>query len=276
MTPIALMINGLPGKVAETIARHAETDGRVRLLPWSLTGPDIVEPTVRVGSTDIALIRPDARETKIPELITAHGPFITVDYTHPSAVNDNVDFYCRHGLPFILGTTGGDREGIRKRVTESTIPAVISPNMAKQIVGIMAMVEYAAKTFPGLFKGFRMEVRESHQSWKADTSGTAKAMIRYFNDLGVDFTEDRIHKERDPEVQKREWHIPEEHLDGHGWHTYTLTAPDGSSQFALTHNISGRDIYAGGTLDAVAYLDKKVRAGITGRVFSMIDVMTNA
>lgn len=276
MNPIALMINGLPGKVAETIARHAETDGRFCLLPWSLTGPGISESIFRVGASDIALIRPDARETKITELIAAHGPFITVDYTHPSAVNDNVDFYCRHGLPFILGTTGGDREGIRKRVMASTIPAVISPNMAKQIVGIMAMVEFAAKTFPGLFSGYTMEVRESHQSWKADTSGTAKAMIRYFNALGVDFTEDQIHKERDPDIQRREWQIPEEHLDGHGWHTYTLSAPDGSSRFALTHNISGRDIYVGGTLDAVVYLDEKVRTGITGQVFSMIDVMTNS
>ena len=33
-----------------------------------------------------------------------------VDYTHPSAVNANAVFYARHHLPFVMGTTGGDRK----------------------------------------------------------------------------------------------------------------------------------------------------------------------
>ncbi|MBW2297045.1 MAG: dihydrodipicolinate reductase, partial [Deltaproteobacteria bacterium] len=36
---------------------------------------------------------------------------------------------------------------------------------------------------------------------------------------------------------------------------------------------SGREIYAQGTMDAIVYLDEKVRTGNRGRVFSMIDVL---
>ncbi|MBU1172534.1 MAG: dihydrodipicolinate reductase [Proteobacteria bacterium] len=273
MNTIQLMINGLPGKVAETIYRHAAHDGRFRLIQSSLTGPDVTAATHRVENTEVELIRPENRSGRIKDLLLKHGPFITVDYTHPSAVNSNVDFYCSHQLPFVMGTTGGDRDGIRKRVLDSDIPAVIAPNMNKQIVGIMAMMEYAAKTFPGLFSGYTMEVKESHQSWKADTSGTAKAMVRYFNHLGVPFTEDEIYKERDPIAQKNVWNIPEKYLDGHGWHTYTLTDKNATSTFGITHNISGRDIYAEGTLDAVLYLHEKIGQNITGHVYSMIDVL---
>jgi 4-hydroxy-tetrahydrodipicolinate reductase len=172
-----------------------------------------------------------------------------------------------------MGTTGGDRQKLEETVRSSSIPAVVAPNMAKQIVGFQAMMEYAAQTFPGLFKGYRLTIRESHQRTKADTSGTAKAMVRVFNRLGTPFTEEQITMERDPEVQKTVWGIPEEHLGGHAWHTYSLVSEDGTVRFEFTHNVNGREIYVSGTLDALLFLRGKTAAGVRGRMFSMIDVL---
>jgi 4-hydroxy-tetrahydrodipicolinate reductase len=145
--------------------------------------------------------------------------------------------------------------------------------MAKQIVGFQAMMEYAANTFPDLFKGYSLKIKESHQKGKADTSGTAKAMVRYFTSLGLAFAENDIIKERDPDIQKTVWGIPERYLEGHGWHTYSLHSADKTVRFEFTHNVNGRDIYAQGTLDALVYLGKKVAEGAQGQVFSMIDVL---
>ncbi len=276
MDTIKIMVNGLPGNVATTIARHALNDERFQVIPISFTGPDTTLLTQDIDGTTFKLVTPEQRKTGVAALKEQEGTFISIDYTHPTAVNDNVKFYCESDLPFVMGTTGGDRELIRTLVLESSTQAVIAPNMVKQIVGLQAMMEYAAKTFPGLFSGYSMNVAESHQSWKADTSGTAKAMIRYFNELGIPFTENDICMERDPEKQKKEWNIPEEHLDGHGWHTYTLDSPDKSARFAITHNISGRDIYAEGTLDGVVYLQGKLNKGLKGSVYSMIDVLKQA
>lgn len=39
----------------------------------------------------------------------AGGRIVVVDYTHPSAVNSNAEFYAKNGLNFVMGTTGGDR-----------------------------------------------------------------------------------------------------------------------------------------------------------------------
>lgn len=273
MRKITVMINGLPGNVASVIAQHFVNDDRFQVLPFSLTGPEIDIEQCHIGPVAVALIRPDHRENKIAAVKGVQGPFISIDFTHPSAVNANAEFYCRHDLPFVMGTTGGDRDRLMTTIRQNGGTAVIAPNMAKQIVGFQAMMAYAADHFPNLFKGYSLTVRESHQAGKADTSGTAKAMVAYFNRLGVRFDTGRIEKERDPERQANLWGIPAAHLAGHAWHTYTLVSADGTARFEFTHNINGRDIYSEGTMDAVRFLAGKVSQGIRGKVFSMIDVI---
>jgi len=267
------MVNGLPGNVARSIAKHLLKDGRFELVPHSLTGPEIQESEYIIGNISVELIQSDQRASQIEQIKQSQGAFLSVDYTHPSAVNPNADFYCRFGLPFVMGTTGGDRQKLEASVVSSSIAAVIAPNMAKQIVGFQAMMEYAADNFPDLFKGYALEVKESHQQGKADTSGTAKAMIGYFNKLGVSFSTDEIVMVRDPQDQKAQWGIPEEYLSGHGWHTYTLVSEDQTVRFEFTHNVNGREVYVRGTVDAILYLSEKVQAGARGKMFTMIDVL---
>lgn len=270
MRPIPVMVNGLPGNVAGAIAQGVLAHPGYSLVPFSLTGPEITETGRRVGDASVSLVRPADRESAMAQI---PADAITVDFTHPSAVNGNAAFYCEQKRPFVMGTTGGDRELLVRTVEESGIPAVIAPNMAKQIVGFQAMMTYAAENFPGLFDGYSLTIRESHQSGKADTSGTAKAMVGLFNRLGCDFSVDDIEKERDPDRQKNDWGIPPEHLGGHAWHTYDLNAPDGSVTFSFTHNINGREVYVQGTLDAVAFLTERIAENAGGRVYSMIDVL---
>ncbi|MCJ7541056.1 MAG: dihydrodipicolinate reductase [Desulfobacterales bacterium] len=276
MNRIKLMVNGLPGNMAANVAKHAIEDNRFELITLSLTGPEITDTETIIDSVSFDLIQPRDRDQSILAIKDKEGLFLSVDYTHPSAVNSNAEFYCRHGLPFVMGTTGGDRQGLEETVRTFSTPGVIAPNMAKQIVGFQAMMEYAANTFPDLFKGYSLEIKESHQKGKADTSGTAKAMVRYFTSLGLAFAENDIIKERDPDIQETVWGIPEEYLEGHGWHTYSLDSEDKTVRFEFTHNVNGRDVYAQGTLDALIYLDKKVAEGAQGQVFSMIDVLKGA
>ncbi len=269
-----VLINGLPGNVAATMARAVVSDPRFQLIPVSLTGPDIREPSFQVGEIPVTLIKPDDRKTAVSKIRQQFSDFIAIDYTHPSAVNDNARFYVQHHIPFVMGTTGGDRNALESDVSRGNIPAVIAPNMAKQIVGFQAMMAFAADQFPNLFAGYSLEIKESHQQEKADTSGTAKAMVGYFNRLGVDFKPEQIQQIRDPEVQQTQWHIPEQYLSGHGWHTYTLTAPDGTAVFEFKHNINGRQIYVEGTLDAVLFLQKQMTAPMgSKRLFTMMDVL---
>lgn len=51
------------------------------------------------------------------------------------------------------------------------------------------MMEMMAEQFPGAFSGYTLAVTESHQRTKADTSGTAKAVVGSLQKLGLDFSE---------------------------------------------------------------------------------------
>ena len=156
MNPTKVMVNGIPGNMAVNVARNILADNRFELVPDSLTGPEIQAAEHTVDAISVRLFKPDEREQAIEEIAQKQGHFLSVDYTHPSAVNANAEFYCKYQLPFVMGTTGGDRNQIEETVRASLISAVIAPNMAKQIVGFQAMMEYAAQTFPDLFTGYAL------------------------------------------------------------------------------------------------------------------------
>jgi len=223
-----------------------------------------------VGSED-----PAAQKAAVSEMQAQYGKgLIVIDFTHPSAVNSNADIYAGSQCPFVMGTTGGDREKLMKVTNDSETYAVIAPNMCKQIVAFQATMEKMASDFPNAFGGYKMELTESHQSTKADTSGTAKAVVASFNSLGVQpFAVDDIRKVRDPQEQAS-MGVPKDSLTGHAWHTYTLTSADGSVQFQFKHNVNGRSTYAEGVADAVQFLAEKIKTGSKKRVFNMIDVLS--
>jgi hypothetical protein len=61
--------------------------------------------------------------------------------------------------------------------------------MSLQVVAFQAMMQLMAENFPGVFSGYELSVVESHQRNKADTSGTAKAVVQSFSKMGLDFKE---------------------------------------------------------------------------------------
>ncbi|KAF3577160.1 hypothetical protein DY000_02035957 [Brassica cretica] len=172
-----------------------------------------------------------------------------------------------------MGTTGGDREKLYESVEKARIYAVISPQMGKQVVAFLAAMEIMAEQFPGAFSGYSLEVMESHQASKLDASGTAKAVISCFQELGVSYDMDQIQLIRDPKQQVEMVGVPEEHVSGHAFHLYHLTSPDETVSFEFQHNVCGRSIYAEGTVDAVLFLAKKIRLKADQRIYNMIDVL---
>lgn len=50
-------------------------------------------------------------------------------------------------------------------------------------------MQMMADQFPGAFAGYKLEVQESHQRSKVDTSGTAKAIVGSFRQLGIHFSD---------------------------------------------------------------------------------------
>lgn len=58
---------------------------------------------------------------------------IMVDYTLPDVIHEMADLYIKHKTPFVMGTTGGDRDKLAADVNNADLYAVIAPQMGKQV-----------------------------------------------------------------------------------------------------------------------------------------------
>lgn len=289
---LVVMVNGIPGSMGLEVAAACLRRG-FELCPVALSGKSSGPVTVRseigegAGSSESAEVRlvpsgPGAEaelRACIDGLRAAGKQVVAIDYTHPSAVDGNGQLYLSLGLPFVMGTTGGDREGLAVSCQAAGLHSVIAANMCKQIVALQTCLEMMSQQFPGAFGGYALNVTESHQAHKADTSGTAKEMVKYFGALtGKPFPVEQIVKKRDRESQLA-FGVPEAVLGGHAFHTYSLQSGDGTVGFEFSHNVQGRRTYAEGTVDAVEFLAKQIEASTAGgaaegkRVFNMIDVL---
>ncbi|CAO2833520.1 unnamed protein product [Amaranthus hypochondriacus] len=269
---LPIMVNSCMGKMGKAVI-EASINAGLHIIPVSLGAQEESGQSVQVGDKEIQVHGPLEREDVLASVYDEYPNLIVVDYTIPNAVNDNAELYCKIGVPFVMGTTGGDRERLHKTVEDSKNYAVISPQMGKQVVAFLAAMEIMAEQFPGAFAGYSLQVMESHQANKKDASGTAKAVISCFQKLGVDFDMDQIQLVRDPKLQIEMVGVPEEHIAGHAFHMYHLTSPDQTVSFEFQHNVCGRSIYAEGTVDAVLFLAKKVQSKAGKRIYNMIDVL---
>ena len=94
-----------------------------------------------------------------------------------------------------------------------------------------------------------------------------------FNGLGAGFDVANIEMVREPSEQVSRMGVPEDALSGHAYHTYELTAPDGTVTFQFQHNVCGRSIYAEGSVDAAVFLAARMAEGGDKKVFNMMDVL---
>ena len=292
---IVVMMNGLPGKMGCSVGEAVVARG-MELAPTALTGPDFAGDVVDVAGTKVTLVAggtdaADAAAVALKADCAARGKtLVAVDFTVPAAAEANARYYAAHDLSFVMGTTGADAGALSKSVLDGTHSAVIAPNMSKQIVALQAVVERAAKDFPGAFAGYALDVTESHQASKIDTSGTAKAVVASLAALQdeqiwssanakVSAAIEDIDKVRDEASQLDGaggllGKVPAEHLAGHAYHTYGLTSGDGTVRFELRHNVNGRSTYAEGVCDATLFLAAELAKGEPStRLFDMIDVL---
>jgi 4-hydroxy-tetrahydrodipicolinate reductase len=103
---------------------------------------------------------------------------VAVDFTHPSAVLDNVLWCVANGVHVVVGTTGmtlDDHDRIAAAIVEhgSATNVVVAPNFAIGAVLMMHFAEQAARYLPAA------EIIELHHDGKADApSGTAWTTAR--------------------------------------------------------------------------------------------------
>jgi 4-hydroxy-tetrahydrodipicolinate reductase len=270
MKKIRVMVAGMSmragnGKLAQLIAEAILASEDMSLYPFALSED---RGTVMFGKSFVNLV-PISKHRDCLKRAKKRIDLI-VDCTQPKAVNVNAELYCDIEVPFVMMTTGGDRKKLVKTVKNSKISALITTNAAAQVVVVLEMLKFAAKKFPGAFKGFSRLFHESHQAGKKDPSGTMVGALDFFAALlGTPVSKDEIKMVRDPVVQELELGVPKKYLGGHGFHAYTLMSPDGTIMVQLKHNLLGRSAYVDGALMDIRFLARHKRE--KGKVFSQVD-----
>jgi 4-hydroxy-tetrahydrodipicolinate reductase len=108
-----------------------------------------------------------------PKEAIAKGASVAVDFTHPGAVLDNLEFCVKNGIHAVVGTSGFTPDRIAKvqawLAEAPSTGVLIAPNFS---LGAVLMMKFAAQAAP-LFES--VEIIELHHPDKADApSGTAQ------------------------------------------------------------------------------------------------------
>lgn len=169
---ISVMVNGMPGPMAVEVAK-ACLDRGYNLLPLGFTGPNQPTHLTVTGANsfvDVELVAgpgiSDTAGKALSILKEMHPNLIIVDYTHPSAILNNLACYVENDCDFVMGTTGGDPKKMMEIFNKGKNKAVIAPNMAKQIVALQAALQEMATRFPKSFADYKLTVLKLFRSYR--------------------------------------------------------------------------------------------------------------
>ena len=106
-----------------------------------------------------------------PRRAVEAGAEVAVDFTHPGATMQNIEFCVRHGIDVVVGTSGFDetrQEQVRALLHGTDVRVLVAPNFS---IGAVLMMRFAATAAP-YFES--VEIVELHHPDKVDApSGTA-------------------------------------------------------------------------------------------------------
>lgn len=269
---IPILMSGLPGKMASLVAEEITTQQDFELFSIALSSPRHNGESLLVRDREVNLW-----STSYPESwrhigwrnIIRDGS-IAIDFTTPDACVRNARLYVEMHLPFVMGTSGGDRQQMEDVVRISRTCAVIAANMDPQIIRQQIDIDEFAEANPEIFRGATVEITESHQKTKRDVSGTAIAFRTQFERYGA-LPNGRITSIRDTEVQES-LGIPNPD-SGHAYHWVEVKTPSGEVIYQFNTAVSGRTSYVEGTLLAAQFLSRQIASGAEGQVFTMRDVL---
>ncbi|MEE4022800.1 4-hydroxy-tetrahydrodipicolinate reductase [Gordonia sp. PKS22-38] len=199
---------------------------------------------------------------------------VVVDFTHPSAVMDNLEFLIGNGIHAVVGTTGFTEERLDQvRTWLSDNPAVgvlIAPNFAIGAVLSMRFAAQAARFYESV------EVIELHHPHKADApSGTAYRTAKLIGEarteagLGPvpDATTDELDGARGGVVDGV--HVHAVRLAGLVAHQEVILGTEGET-LTIRHDSLDRTSFAPGVLLGVREIGE--RPGLTVGLEQLMDL----
>lgn len=192
-----------------------------------------------------------SKVTELPEV-----PDVIVDFTHPSVLEDLLQYALINGVALVLATTGYTPEQIERIHAASVqIPIFFTANMS---LGINLLVELAKKAATVLGDQFDVEIIERHHNQKLDApSGTALMLANSINDARdgrYNYVYDRHSVRRKREHSEIGIHS----LRGGtivGEHEIVFAGRD--EVITLSHSAASKEVFAVGAVNAALFIADK-------------------
>ncbi|HHV38074.1 MAG TPA: 4-hydroxy-tetrahydrodipicolinate reductase [Tepidimicrobium sp.] len=235
---LKVVINGLLGQMGQVIAEQVKNKDDMELVAGIVTDTHSYAGDIEVYDN----------------IMNFNGPCdVIIDFSHPSALADLLNYAKNNEVALVIGTTGyGDKDISFIKEAAKNIPIFYSANMSLGINLLLSLVHKAAAI---LGDDFDIEVIEKHHNQKIDApSGTAYMIADKINQA---FNNSKTYTfGRHTKTEKRS---PKE-IGIHairggtivGEHTVLFAGLDEIVE--IKHNASSKSVFAKGALRAAEFI----------------------
>lgn len=181
---------------------------------------------------------------------------VVIDFSHPSALPDILNYCKKHNTPAVLCTTGYNADEVEAvKNAAKTLPIFYSRNMS---LGVNLLVELSKKAEAVLGTDFDVEIIEMHHNQKIDApSGTALMLADAINEVReneMKYTYDRHSQRKKREKSEIGLHsvrggtiVGEHEVIFSGRHEV----------LKLSHSAQSKELFASGAVNAAVFMSGK-------------------
>ena len=250
------------GKMGHIIKTSAEELGHEIVATIDVFAPDA---SVKLQAGDYNSLVNAVKESKADGII---------EFSHPSAVMDNIKCLLPLGIPIVVGTTGwNDKQSeVEKLAAECGGIIMTSPNFSIGVNMFYKIVEEAAKLMSG-YAEYDVAEWEMHHNQKADSpSGTAIEIahrIMKNDSRKTELFTETFHKKPD----SSQLHVSSTRC-GAVPGTHTVFFDSAFDTIELTHRARTRAGFAAGAVHALERLYAGIKNGTLkkGKLYGMDDL----
>lgn len=183
-------------------------------------------------------------------------PDVIIDFSHPSALDNLLEYGLSTGTPIVIATTGYNEDQTAKiKKASEQIPVFFTFNMS---LGINLLTKLAKTAAEILGEQFDIEIVEKHHNQKIDApSGTAIMLANAINDT----LNDRCYYVYDRHSQRKKRDRNEIGIHSVrggtivGEHDIIFSGRD--EVITLSHHASSKEVFAVGSVNAAVFLNGK-------------------
>ncbi|MFN8007018.1 MAG: 4-hydroxy-tetrahydrodipicolinate reductase [Terriglobia bacterium] len=228
----------------------------IALVGYGKMGREVERVAVQRGHVICSRIDPSLQENNQP-LISASSlgtSEVSIEFTHPGAVLDNIRSLAALKIPMVVGTTGWYQQlpQVEEWVRNAGVGLIYAPNFSLGVNLFYQIVAKAAGVFQP-FAEYDVGLSEVHHRQKLDSpSGTAKKLIEILL-RGLPRKKRAVTGSPQHPLQEDDLQVTSSRV-GHVPGIHTVLFDSSADSIELTHTVRSREGFASGAIMAAEWI----------------------